>query len=158
MGALSARRMDTHDIGGCTALLATLVRGDGVAQHAQAYGGKGDDDSIEKVLRLLSDRSALGFVWLVEEAGSIVAVATVCYLVSTNMGAVVARVPDLVVAENARGRGVGAYAIGSLAAELRAIGVGRLDLGVHDDNARARRFYERLGFVTNHEIGMALVL
>jgi ribosomal protein S18 acetylase RimI-like enzyme len=150
--------METQDVVGCTALLATLVRGEGIAEHAQAYGGAGEDASIENALRLLTNRSTLGFVWLTEEAGAIVAVATVCFMVSTNIGAIVARVPDLVVAEKARGRGVGAFAIASLAAELRAIGVRRLDLGVHDNNPRARHFYERLGFVTNHETGMALVL
>jgi len=158
MGELSARRMGAQDIAGCTSLLATLVRSEGIAEHAQAYGCTGDDASIENALQLLTNRSALGFVWLTEEAGAILAVATVCFMVSTNMGAVVARVPDLVVAEKARGRGVGAFAIGSLAAELRAIGVGRVDLGVHDNNIHARRFYERLGFVSNHETGMALVL
>jgi len=43
-------------------------------------------------------------------------------------------------------------------AELRAIGVGRVDLGVHDKQHSRTRFYERLGFVSNHETGMALVL
>jgi GNAT superfamily N-acetyltransferase len=154
----SARRMETRDIPACTALLATLVRGEGIAEHAGAYGGAGDDASIENALRLLTGRSALGFVWLIEAGGVIVAVATVCFMVSTNIGAIVARVPDLVVAEKARGQGVGAFAIASLATELRAIGIGRLDLGVHDNNTSARRFYERLGFVANHEMGMSLVL
>jgi len=150
--------METRDIDGCIALLARLVRGEGIAEHARAYGGAGDDASIERALGLLIDRPALGFGWLVEEAGALVAVATVCFVVSTNIGAIVARVPDLVVTEEARGQGVGAFTIASLAAELRAQGIARLDLGVHDNNSAARRFYERLGFVTNHETGMALVL
>jgi GNAT superfamily N-acetyltransferase len=150
--------MEKQDIADCTALLATLVRGEGIAEHARAYGGAGDDVSVENALRLLTDDAPLGFVWLIEEGAVIVAVATVCFMVSTNIGAIVARVPDLVVAEKARDRGVGAFAIASLATELRARGLGRLDLGVHDNNSRARRFYERLGFVANHEMGMSLVL
>jgi GNAT superfamily N-acetyltransferase len=155
---LRARRMEARDIVDCRELLATLVRGAGIAEHAGAYGGAGDDASIESALALLVERPELGFGWLVEEANAIVAVATACFMVSTNIGAIVARVPDLVAAEKARGRGVGEFAIATLATELRGIGVRRLDLGVHDNNARARRFYERLGFVTNHETGMSLVL
>jgi GNAT superfamily N-acetyltransferase len=158
MAKLSARRMRGQDVAGCTALLATLVRGEGIAEHAGAYGGAGEDASIERALRLLIAHPELGFAWVTEDAGAIVAVATVSFVLSTNMGAIVARVPDLVVAEQTRSHGVGAFEIASLVAELRTLGVGRLDLGVHDNNAGARRFYERLGFVSNHEMGMALVL
>ena len=44
------------------------------------------------------------------------------------------------------GAGVGPALLDSAVAGALARGVGRLLLGVHHDNARARRFYERSGF------------
>jgi GNAT superfamily N-acetyltransferase len=150
--------MERADVPVCTRLLASLVRAENIALHAGAYGGPGEDADIERALALFLDRRELGFVWLVEEDTAVVALATVSLAVSTHMGAVVAKVPDLVVRGDARGRGVGAFAVESLGEELRAIGAARIDLGVHENNADARRFYERLGFVANHETGMSLVL
>ena len=52
---------------------------------------------------------------------------------------------DLVVSEAARGRGVGEALMAVLAREVIARGGLRLDWAVLDWNARAMRFYERLG-------------
>lgn len=158
MATLEARRMEPNDVIEAAALVAMLVRGANVAEHAGAYGGAGSDEAIVRALRLVVNRPELGFVWLVAEDDRIVALAIVCLAVSTNVGALVAKIPDLVVREDARGRGVGAFLVSSLAAQLRKEGIRRIDLGVHDSNPDALRFYERLGFKHNHEIGLSLVV
>ena len=47
----------------------------------------------------------------------------------------------------AHGTGLGPALMDAAVAEARGRGHARLLLGVHPDNARARRFYERTGFV-----------
>ncbi|MBY6199749.1 GNAT family N-acetyltransferase [Maritalea mobilis] len=82
--------------------------------------------------------------------GSCVGVALASPLFSTMKGGVGVFVSDLWVSSDARGAGLGPRL---LAAALRdaAKAWGRplfLRLMVHDDNADARRFYERMGFRT----------
>ena len=46
-----------------------------------------------------------------------------------------------------RGRGLGQRLIEAAIAQAREAGMVRIELGVHDDNARAIRLYEKVGFV-----------
>ena len=55
-------------------------------------------------------------------------------------------VQDLVVADSARGLGVGRRLLAATAAVARARGGSYLRLSVDDDNPRAREFYQRSGF------------
>jgi ribosomal protein S18 acetylase RimI-like enzyme len=148
--------MGREDLDEVVTLLAPFLASDDIAQHAQAYGGAGDDAAIRRAIGALLDRPELGFVWLVTEDSLIAAAAVVCFAVSTNLGGIVAKIPDFVVREDRRSIGIGSYLLSSLTGELAGLGAGRIDLGVHSSNAGARRFYERHGFVTNHEIGMTL--
>ena len=50
------------------------------------------------------------------------------------------------VADDARGRGVGTQLVRAAEAWLAERGIPKLNLMVRDDNAGARRFYERLGY------------
>lgn len=54
---------------------------------------------------------------------------------------------DIVIAAAARGHGIGTDVISSLAHAALALGATRLTLSVLQTNDRARRLYERLGFV-----------
>ena len=54
-------------------------------------------------------------------------------------------VQDLVVAESARGLGVGDRLLSEAAALARARGYAYLRLSVDDDNVKAQRFYQRTG-------------
>lgn len=150
--------MQPQDRAEAAALLAHFVRSDSIAPHSHAYGGAGDDLAIHRALTLFFERPDLGFTWLTFDDLRLVGLTTVCFAISTNLGAIVAKVPDVVVTERARSRGIGRFIMETLARELRSVGVGRIDLGVHEGNDGARRFYERVGFVDNHESGMSLVL
>ncbi len=158
MNNLTARRMKLEDRVDAAALLAMLIRSDEIVGHSGAYGGAGEDVAIHRALDLFLQRPELGFTWLAFENSKPVGLATVCFAISTNLGSMVAKVPDFVVAPDLRGRSVGKFMMETLVQELRAIGAGRIDLGVHDNNDGARRFYKREGFVENHELGMSLVL
>jgi ribosomal protein S18 acetylase RimI-like enzyme len=150
--------MKPEDRVAAAALLASLIQGDGIAEHSAAYGGAGDDAAIERAFKLFLDRPDLGFIWLTLRESKPVALVTVCFVVSTNLGGLVAKIPDFVVSTDARRQGIGRLTMASLVEELRPLGVGRIDLGVHDNNSKARAFYDSLGFISNHEVGMSLVL
>ena len=150
--------MEVRDVSASALLISALLGGDAVAENARAYGGAGDEAAIRRALELLVERPELGFAWLVFSGPAPAGIAIACLAVSTNLGGLVAKVPDLVVRPDARGQGVGKFLVESLMDELRRIGAGRIDLGVHEKNAGARSFYDRLGFAHNQEIGLSRVL
>ena len=150
--------MKLEDEPQAAAILAEFIRSDRIAEHSAAYGGAGEDAAIRRALRLFLDRPDLGFTWLTFLDSASVGLTTVCFAISTNLGSMVAKLPDFVIIPDARRRGIGRFMMASLVEELKNAGVGRIDLGVHETNTGARRFYDRLGFIANHELGMSLVL
>jgi ribosomal protein S18 acetylase RimI-like enzyme len=74
------------------------------------------------------------------------------------MGAVVAKLDDVSVKEDRRGKGVGTVLIEQLKEQLRKESITRIDVGVHINNPAARRFYEKLGFVPLNEERLACVI
>lgn len=92
------------------------------------------------------------------QGGGAVGVAVFSPLYSTTRGVPGAYVSDLWVAASARGAGLGQRLLAAVRDEARALwGAGFLRLAVHEDNARALAFYERIGFRTRTgEIGMLL--
>lgn len=50
------------------------------------------------------------------------------------------------------GRGFGRQLLGAAVSELRALGFGEIFLWVLEENARARRFYERFGFAPTEDL------
>lgn len=85
---------------------------------------------------------------LAEAAPGVVGAALVSPLFSTVRGAAGAYVSDLWVAEDWRGKGLGEHLLAAARDEGAALWRARfLRLGVAPGNARARAFYDRLGFV-----------
>ena len=71
---------------------------------------------------------------------------------------VTADVGDVNVRPGLEGQGIGGAMLSSLKAELRRIGVERIDTATHFDNPGARRFYERHGFASLREERMSCLL
>jgi len=71
---------------------------------------------------------------------------------------VVAKLDDVSVKEDRRGKGVGTALVQQLKEQLRSESVTRIDVAVHLDNPEARRFYEKLGFVALNEERLACVI
>jgi GNAT superfamily N-acetyltransferase len=127
-----------------------------------AYGDAGAPP-IAKALDMFIEKPELGFVWLAfrgEEAvgKEAVGMCVVCYAISTSLGAVVAKLDDVFIADGARGQGVGSAMLKALGQELKAANVLRIDSAVHVKNTEAARFYARAGFMPLHEERIALLL
>lgn len=87
------------------------------------------------------------YVILAEAEGELLGLAAFSPQVSTYRGAIGVYISDVWVAEGARGRGLGQRLLAAVRDEAaRRWGTGYLRLAVYDDNPRAHRLYQRLGF------------
>ena len=143
-------------------LLGAFLGGDDHYRASSAAYGDGGAVALERALDLFVARPELGFVWLAWLGGPCIAEAigacVVCYAISTARGSLVAKLDDVTIEREWRGRGIGATMLGALADHLRAQGVTRIDTSCHRANAGAWRFYERLGFRALDEERIALLL
>ena len=124
---------------------------------SKAYGDIGVR-GLNDALDLFLERPELGFVWMGFDEGGAAGICVVCYAISTSMGSVVAKLDDVSVKQDRRGKGVGSDLLEQLKEQLRKEAVTRIDVAVHKDNPEARRFYEKLGFVALNEERMAAVI
>ena len=132
------------------ALLGAFLGDDEHYRASAAVYGDGGATALERALGLFLARSEIGFVWLAQaqNGASFVTVGAcvVCYAISTSRGSVVAKLDDVTIHADWRGRGVGNGMLSALMQHLRASGIARIDCGCHRDNEGAWRFYERMGF------------
>src|SRR6266545_2202107 len=117
---------------------------------SKAYGDRGFQ-GLNDALDLFLEQPELGFVWIAYDDRGVSAVCVVCYAISTSMGSVVAKLDDVSVKDDRRGKGVGTELIECLKEQLRKESVTRIDVAVHLENPEARRFYEKSGFVRLNE-------
>jgi GNAT superfamily N-acetyltransferase len=139
-------------------LLRAFLRQDVHYIDSSAAYGDGGDDALRSSLERFLSSPELGFVWLAFQGGRAIAVCVVSFAISTSAGAVVAKMDDVYVASEHRGRGIGAAHFAQLCQELKRLGVVRVDTSVHRENEPARRFYERLGFRALHEDRIAYLI
>ena len=148
---VTCRKMRAADVRDAFEMLSNFLTAD---EHylasSKAYGDlglKGLNDALD----LFLERPELGFVWMAFDENGAAAVCVVCYAISTSMGSVVAKLDDVSVKEDRRGKGVGTELIECLKEQLRKEAVTRIDVAVHLENPDARRFYEKTGFVRLNE-------
>lgn len=128
-------------------------RQDAAAIHALVVELARARDALHKVRSSVADLERDGFgetpafeALLAELDGEAVGLCLYFASYSTWRGTSGIYVQDLIVADAARGLGVGRRLLAETAAIARARGGSYLRLSVDDDNARARAFYRRSGF------------
>lgn len=155
---ITCRKMMAADVADAFEMLRVFLRED---EHylasSKAYGDRGFQ-GLNDALDLFLEQPELGFVWMAYDENGAAGVCVLCYAISTSMGAVVAKLDDVSVKEDRRGKGIGTALLEQLKEQLRKESVTRIDVGVHLENPEARRFYERLGFVTLNEERLACVI
>lgn len=124
-----------------------------VASWQVAYRGMIPDDYLDALTpeaRLprwqewLAEEHPSRRVLLAEVAGEVVGFGS--FHAHPSLGPSWALLPSLYLAPAAIGRGIGAGLMAAGLEHLRAEGFEHVELWVHPDNHRARRFYERLGW------------
>ncbi len=91
--------------------------------------------------------------FIAEEEGEIKGLATVWYRESLSHAGLVALIDEFIVAEGARGRGIGTSLMERVAEECFRKGCIEIEVITEADNFAARGFYHKLGF---HEVGILL--
>ncbi|MEP6742213.1 MAG: GNAT family N-acetyltransferase [bacterium] len=155
---ITCRKMTAGDVTDAFEMLRVFLRED---EHylasSKAYGDRGFQ-GLNDALDLFLEQPELGFVWLAYDEQGAAGVCVVCYAISTSMGTVVAKLDDVSVKQDRRGKGIGTGLLEQLKEQLRKESVTRIDVGVHLENSEAKRFYERLGFVALNEERLACVI
>ncbi len=155
---ITCRRMTAADVPDAFDMLSSFL---GEDEHylasSKAYGDRGTEALME-ALDLFLNRPELGFVWLAYDEEGPAGMCVICYAISTSLGTLVAKLDDVSVKANRRGRGTGSAMISQLKQELHKHHVMRIDVAVHVDNPEARTFYEKLGFAALNEERLACLI
>jgi len=155
---ITCRKMTAADVSDAFEMLSAFLNEDEhYLDSSKAYGDRGLQ-GLNDALDLFLEQPELGFVWIASEDSVIAGICVVCYAISTSMGAVVAKLDDVSVKADRRGRKVGTALLEQLKEQLRKESVTRIDVGVHIKNPEARKFYEKLGFVALNEERLACVI
>src|ERR1044072_8259110 len=149
--SLTCRKMHAADVSDAFHMLGDFLRED---EHylasSQAYGDLGLQ-GLNNALDIFLEHPELGFVWMAYDEDGVAGICVVCYAISTSMGSVVAKLDDVSVKPDRRGKGTGSEMLNQLKEQLRREAVTRIDVAVHLQNPEARRFYEKAGFVALNE-------
>ena len=86
-------------------------------------------------------------IWVASEAGQIVAMLSLQYVISTALGGRDAWLEDVIVHPQARGRRIGERLLKHALECARGEGCFRVSLLTDADNIAAQRFYQRQSFV-----------
>src|SRR6266487_4178934 len=99
--------MNAESVGDAFQVLsAFLTEDEHYLSSSKAYGDRGAE-GLKKALELFLKRPELGFVWMARDDKGIAGICVVCYAISTSMGAVVAKLDDVSVKADRRGKGIG---------------------------------------------------
>src|SRR5918994_3289766 len=120
-------------------LRAFLNEDEHYLDSSKAYGDRGLQ-GLNDALDLFLERPELGFVWLAYDEDELAGICVVCYAISTSMGAVVAKLDDVSVKPDRRGKGIGSELLRQLKEQLRKDAVTRIDVAVHLKNPEAKSF------------------
>jgi GNAT superfamily N-acetyltransferase len=119
---------------------------------------KPDHDKQLKGIGQILANSDTGKFFVTEEAGRIIGTVSLLFSISTAMGGKVALLEDFVLAESARGKGLGAELLEFAVNYAINNGCLRITVLTDNDNAVAQSLYRKLGFKDSKMIPMRLVL
>ncbi|HEY4423887.1 MAG TPA: GNAT family N-acetyltransferase [Pyrinomonadaceae bacterium] len=156
--SLTCRKMHAADVADAFHMLGDFLRED---EHylasSQAYGDLGLQ-GLNNALDIFLEHPELGFVWMAYDEDGVAGICVVCYAISTSMGSVVAKLDDVSVKPDRRGKGAGSEMLNQLKEQLRREAVTRIDVAVHLQNPEARKFYEKAGFVALNEERLSCII
>ena len=147
---IEVRAARESDLPGMVSLLALLF--------AQEVEFEPDLVIQMRGLRTILDDPAVGQLLVADDGQRILGMVNLLYSYSTALGARVALLEDMVVAEEARGSGLGTRLIEAAVAHCTKAGCKRITLLTDGDNKRAHAFYQRCGFIRSDMVAFRRAL
>ena len=105
------------------------------------------EDQMTAAVEALMTRRELGAIWVIYENNSAVGYIAICKGFSIEFGGYDGFIDEFYIAPDFRGKGLGTAVLELIRHEAGAMGVQALHLEVAKTNHRAKRLYERLGFI-----------
>ena len=129
-------------------LVVRTLRSSDLEPVSALLGELGYPASAREVAQRLArvERDAASCVLVAELEGRVVGMAAFHVIPHIELDRPTARLTSLVVAEEARRKGVGRALVDRVEAEARAAGCGRVELMTGDQRTDAHAFYDALGF------------
>jgi len=128
------------------------------ALFAQEHEFVPDPAAQARGLAAIIDDSRVGAVFVARRDGEVIGMVNLLFSISTALGARVAVLEDLVVAEAARGHGVGKALLAHVIDFARSVDCRRITLLTDHDNQRAQALYAAHGFSPSRMLPMRLSL
>lgn len=97
-------------------------------------------------LQVILDTPNVGCLFVAEKDNQVVAMVNILFTFSTALGAPVAILEDVVVAEGFRGDKIGSGLLKHVFKALQEQGIKRVSLLTDSENLKAQSFYQQLGF------------
>jgi ribosomal protein S18 acetylase RimI-like enzyme len=117
-----------------------------VAEFYACEGIGFHEERARRALATLLADPSLGRVWWIDEGGAAAGYMVMTIGFSLEFAGRFALIDELYLRPAHRGSGAGTRAVEAAAAACRGMGVAAIRLEVSNDNPRARRLYDRLGF------------
>ena len=147
---IDVRAARESDVPGMVSLLALLF--------AQEVEFEPDLEVQMRGLRTILDDPAVGQLLVADDGQRILGMVNLLYTYSTALGARVALLEDMVVAEEARGSGLGKRLLEAAVAHCGKAGCKRITLLTDGDNARAHAFYQHSKFIRSDMVAFRRAL
>ncbi|MDR3692197.1 MAG: GNAT family N-acetyltransferase [Fimbriimonas sp.] len=125
-------------------LITELTR---LVQAYYRYDSLVYDVSVERAIADLVNDTRFGNAWLIEIDGDIGGYLILTAAFDIEFGGSHGIVTDFFLEERHRGRGVGLRIMSLVEDEARRLGYRAIELSVTKSNFRARKLYDRVGFV-----------
>lgn len=92
------------------------------------------------------ENEEIGTIFVLEKENTVCGMVSLLWSISTALGGRVAWLEDMVIDSASQAKGLGTLLLEHALAYAKNVGCQRITLLSDDDNTRAHRFYERLGF------------
>jgi GNAT superfamily N-acetyltransferase len=119
---------------------------------------KPDRQAQQTGLQAIISNPELGIILLARHNDKVVGMVSLLFSISTALGGRVAILEDMVVLPDKRGLGIGSALLTAAISTARDSGCQRITLLTDSDNAIARGFYEKHGFVRSSMLAFRRLL
>ena len=116
-----------------------------------------DRISQSKGLEAILGDPSVGLILILRDQGKIIGMVNLLFTVSTFLGAKVALLEDMIIRPAHRGEGAGTLLLQAAIQTASERGCRRITLLTDGSNARARAFYQRMGFVESSMVPYRLI-